>query len=68
MKHETCDRTENCMRRKGHKGLCTANPSSATLDWDDKNAEPTEDEIHAATTLLALDLPTPEWADLLDES
>jgi hypothetical protein len=62
-----CTRTPGvaCVRRPGHAGVCTACPSSATLDWDTE-ARTIEQQIDVAVTLLALDFPTPPWADLND--
>lgn len=62
---ERCTKTPGvaCGRKLGHRGCCTARPSAKTLDWDRGQ----EWHIAAAVDLLILDLPTPRWADLLDE-
>ncbi len=56
----------NCVRRLGHSGCHTACPSAATLDWDHDRRPLTEADVDAAVTLLALDFPSPPWADLND--
>jgi hypothetical protein len=63
-----CTRTPGvaCVRIPGHAGMCTACPSAATLDWDTRREEVAQAHIDAAVTLLALDFPSPWWADLND--
>jgi hypothetical protein len=51
---ERC-KTPNCVRVLNHRGVCTAAPSGATLDWDHKQAE----RRYNDQTLMALDFPTP---------
>ena len=64
----TCQKTPGvaCVRKPGHMGVCTACPTSATLDWDLHRTEQEEKHIRAAVILLELDWPSPPWADLLD--
>ncbi len=52
-----------CVRTPGHAGVCTACPSSATLDWDDVQDKASKD----AAALQLLDFETPAWADLRDD-
>jgi len=54
------------VRKPGHKGVCTAAPSAATLDWDEHYHEQRARLIEAATIIDYLDWPAPPWADLLD--
>jgi hypothetical protein len=63
-----CTRTPGvaCVRKPGHKGVCTAAPSAATLDWDEHYHEQRARLIEAATIIDYLDWPAPPWADLLD--
>jgi hypothetical protein len=64
-----CTRTPGvaCVRMPGHQGCCTVAPSAATLDWDRNRETIAERHIAAAVDLLALDFPTPDFADLLDD-
>jgi hypothetical protein len=52
--------TPNCVLVLGHAGAHTAAPKGATLD---KQAEQRRND----ETLMALDFPTPWYADLNDE-
>jgi hypothetical protein len=62
-----CDKMASCVRVLGHAGCCTACPSAATLDWDVNREAIAQHHIDAAVSLLALDFPSPPWADLRDE-
>jgi len=53
--------TPNCVRLLNHSGVCTACPSSGTLDWDHDQAE---QRLIAATQYL--DFPTPWYHYLRD--
>lgn len=59
MNRARCTRMSSCVRRAGHAGACTACPSSATLDWDEREVR--------AEILAGLDFETPWYADLRDE-
>lgn len=62
-KRRVCGYGGFCLRRPGHTGAHTASAAAGTHDWDRDR----DHEVQADTTLRALDFPTPEWADLLDE-
>lgn len=67
MSTELCNYGGYCVRVVHHRGVHTAAPSAATLDWDPSHTRPVQiGEIDAAVTLLMLDLPTPYWAVVND--
>jgi hypothetical protein len=64
---DPCGHGGYCVRAPGHAGAHTACPSARTLEWDRDREAIVERHVQAAATLLALDFPTPAWADLLDD-
>jgi hypothetical protein len=62
-----CGHGGYCQRIPGHAGVHTARPTPLANGWDRNREEIAQAHIDAAVTLLALDFPSPWYADLLDE-